>query len=66
MLDSNLIVNVVVGIAVYKCIIALLEFTCLKLLSALIGQQIKGNSRRERVKRAIRLVDDEIQKTELN
>ena len=66
MLDSGLIVNVVVGIFAYKGIVAITEFTCLKLLATLLGKQISGKTRQERINRAIKLADEELKKTELN
>lgn len=66
MLDSNLIGNVVVGIAVYKGIIAVIEFSCIKLLSMLLDKKITAKTREERRRKAINLANEELKKTELN
>jgi len=66
MLDLGIIVNVVVGIFAYKSIIALIEFVCLKTLATLLGKQIQGSTRKERIDRAIKMADEELKKTTLN
>ena len=66
MLDTGLIINVVVGIFAYKGIVAIIEFTLLKLLAILLGKQIKGSTRKERTEQAIKLAKEELKKTELN
>ena len=66
MLDTNLIINVMLGVFAYKSVGALIEFACLKLLAALLGKQISGRTRQQRIDRAIKLADEELKKTELN
>lgn len=66
MLDLGIIANVIVGIFAYKSIIALIEFACLKTIAILLGKQIQGSTRKERVERAIKLAEEELKKTELN
>lgn len=66
MLETGIILNVVVAIFVYKGIVAIIEFTCLKLLAFLLGKQISGKTRSERRQKAIDLANDELRKTELN
>lgn len=39
MLDSELIINVMVGIFTYKAIIGLIEFTCIRLLATMLGKE---------------------------
>ena len=66
MLDSNLIGNVVLGIAVYKGLIAIIEFSCIKFLSILLDRKITAKTRQERRRKAIDLCNEELRKTELN
>ena len=66
MLDLGLIVNVVIGVAVYKIIIATIEFACIKTLEKLLFKQIKATTRKERIDKAIKLADEELKKTQLN
>lgn len=66
MLDSNLIVNVVAGIAFYKIIIAVIENSCIKILEMLLNKKIVSITRQERRKKAIELASEELKKTELN
>lgn len=66
MLETNLLINVVVGIAVYKGIIAIIEFTCLRLLAMFLGKQISGNTRKQKIDMALKLAEEELKRTELN
>lgn len=48
MLDLDLIINVFLGILLYKAFFAVLELSCLKLLSILLGKTIsKKNYQKE-------------------
>lgn len=66
MVDLGLIINVILAIAIYKASIAAIEFACIRLLAILIGKQVSGRNRQERIDRAIRLADEELKKTTLN
>lgn len=66
MLNLGIIVNVVVGILVYKSVIALVEFFCLKLVSTFLSKKITGRTRKERIDRAIKIAEEELKRTELN
>lgn len=48
MLDLELIVNVVVGIFVYKSIGAIIEFSLLKILATLIGSKVNKQNYKEK------------------
>ena len=66
MLDLEIVIDVVVGIFIFKSIIAILEFTCLKVMAKFLSKQIKGKTRQERINEAIRLAEEELKKTGLN
>ncbi len=66
MLNLGLVINVMVGVFAYKAAVALIEFTCLKLLATLLGKQIQGKCRQERIDNAIKLADEELKKAALN
>lgn len=48
MLDLELIVNVVVGIFVYKSISAIIEFSLLKIMASLIASKVNKNNYKEK------------------
>lgn len=48
MLDLELIVNIVVGIYVYKSIGAIIEFSLLKILAMLIGSKVNRRNYKEK------------------
>ena len=48
MLDLGLIINVVVGIFIYKSIGAIIEFSLLKILAMLIGSKVNRHNYKEK------------------